>query len=353
MESSNESQLSAFCQSLPKIDLHRHLEGSLRFDTVRQLARAQEMGLPATAQLRPMVEVHENQPFTFENFLSKFSTLRLFYRSPEIISRITQEAISDAATDNVKYLELRFTPAALSQAQGYSLAQVMDWVIQGAQQAERDLGIITRLIVSINRHENPALAAQVSILASERQAEGIVGLDLAGNEADFSASPFIKIFQKAKNNGLHITVHAGEWYSADNIIQAIEKFGAERIGHGIRVLDSPLALDLARRQSVAFEVCLTSNQHSGAVISLAEHPFLRMLDQGLNVTLNTDDPSISQINLSGEYELALGALGMPYSGLRQCVLNSAKAAFINEDEKQKLTQSIEEWLPHRPNSPLA
>jgi adenosine deaminase len=345
MQASNSSHLPEFCQTLPKIDLHRHLEGSLRFDTVRQLARTQEMGLPPTAQLRPLVEVHENQPFTFENFLSKFSTLRLFYRSPEIISRITQEAISDAAADNIKYLELRFTPAALSQAQGYSLAQVMDWVIKGAHQAERELGIITRLIVSINRHENPALAAQVSVLASERQKDGIVGLDLAGNEADFSAAPFIKIFHKAKESGLHITVHAGEWNSADNIIQAIEEFGAERIGHGIRVLDSSCAVDLARQNGVAFEVCLTSNQHSGAVTSIEEHPFMRMLDQGLIVTLNTDDPSISQINLSGEYELALGFLGMPYHKLRECILNSAYAAFLSIDEKLKFIQSLEEQLP--------
>lgn len=345
MESINLSKLPAFCQALPKIDLHRHLEGSLRFDTVRQLARAQEMGLPPTGQLRPMVEVHENQPYTFENFLSKFSTLRLFYRSPEIISRITHEAISDAAADNIHYLELRFTPAALSQAQGYSLAQVMDWVIKGAQQAEHELGITTRLIASINRHENPALAAQVMVLASERQKDGIVGLDLAGNEADFSSAPFVKIFENAKKNGLHITIHAGEWYSADNIVQAIETFGAERIGHGIRVLDSPLAVALARRQGVAFEVCLTSNQHSGAVKSLAEHPFMRMLDEGLNVTLNTDDPGISQINLSGEYELAIDALGLPYSRLRQCILSSARAAFICDNDKQKLVQSLEESLP--------
>jgi len=345
MEPTNSSTLPDFCHALPKIDLHRHLEGSIRFDTVRQLARAQEMGLPATAQLRPMVEVHENQPYTFENFLSKFATLRLFYRSQEIIGRITHEAISDAAADNVEYLELRFTPAALSHTQGHPLAEVMDWVIQGAQQAEREFGVTIRLIASINRHENPDIAEQVMILASERQKDGIVGLDLAGNEADFSASPFIKIFENAKKNGLHITIHAGEWYSADNIIQAIEIFGAERIGHGIRVLDSPLAVALARYQKVTFEVCLTSNQHSGAVPSIDQHPFIRMLDEGLNVTLNTDDPAISKINLSDEYELAMGVMGLPYSRLRQCIINSAQAAFIGAEEKQNLIQSFEMKLP--------
>lgn len=345
MESTNSSSSHTFYETLPKIDLHRHLEGSIRFETVRQLARALEMGLPATAQLRPMVEVHENQPYTFENFLSKFSILRLFYRSQEIIGRITHEAISDAVEDNIKYLELRFTPAALSQSQGHSLIEVMDWVIQSAQQAEREFGITIRLIASINRHEDPNIAEQVMILASERQRDGIVGLDLAGNEADFSATPFIKIFENAKKNGLHITIHAGEWFSANNIIQAIEAFGAERIGHGIRVLDSPLAVALARYQKVAFEVCLTSNQHSGAVPSLDQHPFRRMIDEGLIVTLNTDDPAISKINLSGEYETAVDVLGLPYSALRQCILNSAHVAFIDFQNRQKIIHSIEESLP--------
>jgi len=339
------TNLPEFCVSLPKIDLHRHLEGSLRFDTVHQLARAQELGLPPTGQLRTLVEVQDNQPYTFENFLSKFSTLRLFYRSPEIISRITFEAIADAAADNIQYLELRFTPVALSQSQGYSLAQVMDWVIEGAKQGERELGVITRLIVSINRHEKPALAAQVSILATERQNEGIVGLDLAGNEADFSALPFIKIFQNAQKKGMHITVHAGEWNSAENIIQAIELFGANRIGHGIRVLDSPEAIALARQNGVSFEVCLTSNQHSGAVTSLYNHPLQKMLDEGLTVTLNTDDPGISQINLSNEYVLALTELGMAYPVLRQCIMNSAHASFLGVDEKQKLVETMENKLP--------
>ncbi len=125
---------SEFYRSLPKVDLHRHLEGSLRFSTLRELARSQALDLPPTAELRSMVQIQAGEPLTFENFLSKFATLRLFYRSPEIITRITREAIADAAADNVLYLELRFTPVALSKAQGFSLAQVMDWVIDGTHQ---------------------------------------------------------------------------------------------------------------------------------------------------------------------------------------------------------------------------
>ena len=206
-----------FYQQLPKVDLHRHLEGSLRFETIRELARSHGLDLPPTGQLRQLVQVQENEPLTFQNFLSKFATLRLFYRSPEIISRITREAISDAAADNIRYLELRFTPVALSKAQGFSLSEVMDWVAAAARQAENDFGVITRLVASVNRHENPSLAAQVANLAVERIENGIVGIDLAGNEVEFAAKPFANIFQAARQNGLHIAVHAGEWAGSENM----------------------------------------------------------------------------------------------------------------------------------------
>jgi adenosine deaminase len=334
-----------FYQSLPKVELHRHLEGSLRFETVRELARSHGLDLPPTAQLRTMVQVHENEPLTFENFLSKFSTLRLFYRSPEIIARITREAIEDAALDNVRYLELRFTPVALSKSQGFSLAQVMDWVIEGTHQAQREFGITTRLIASVNRHESVALAAQVSYLAAERMDAGIVGLDLAGDEAGFSAEPFAPVFRAAKQKGLHLTIHAGEWNSADNVAQAIELLEAERIGHGIRVLESPAAVRLARKMQTAFEVCVTSNYQSGVVPGIKAHPLSQMISEGLNVTINTDDPSISQIKLSDEYRLSCEVLDVSLTQLKQRVLAAAQASFLPPGERQILMRIIEKEFP--------
>ncbi len=329
-----------FYKSLPKVDLHRHLEGSLRFETVRELARAQGMELPPTAQLRSMVQVQENEPLTFENFLSKFTTLRLFYRSQEIISRITREAIADAAADNIRYLELRFTPVALSRAQGFPLARVMDWVIEGAHQAQKDTGVTTRLIASINRHESQALAAQVCLLAVERLQAGIVGLDLAGNEAGFPAEPFVEIFRFARQRGLHITIHAGEWGAGENVAQAIAMLSAERIGHGIRVIEAPEALALAREQRTVFEVCLTSNYQSGCVSNIKAHPVSRMLAEDLVVTLNSDDPSISQITLSDEYRLACEVLGFSLRALGERILAAAQASFLSEHEKLELVEKL-------------
>jgi len=342
----NSASISArpieFYKSLPKVELHRHLEGSLRFETVRELARSQGMNLPGTSQLRGMVQVQDSEPMTFENFLSKFSTLRLFYRSEEIIKRVTQEAIADAAADNVRYLELRFTPVALSKAQGFPLGQVMDWVIEGAHQAEKTYGVTTRLIASVNRHEGTTIAAQVSYLALERINDGIVGLDLAGYEPGFPAEPYGLIFASAKEKGLHITVHAAEWDSGDNIIVALEKLGAERIGHGIRILDTPEAVEMARQRNTAFEVCVTSNYQSGAVVQLKDHPIKKMIEQRLNVTINTDDPSISQITLSDEYRLLCETFGFPLDVLRDRVLSAARAAFLPGYEREKLLLDLGE-----------
>jgi adenosine deaminase len=339
-----------FYQVFPKVDLHRHLEGSLRLYTLREVGLNHGLELPNTNRLRELVQVNKDEAFTFENFLSKFQTLRLFYRSPDIISRLTREAVADAAADNVRYLELRFTPAALGRAEQFPLGEVMDWVIDGACKAEADFGVKTRLIASVNRHESPELAEQVARLAAERCAKGIVGVDLAGDEAHFSGLLFSGVFKEARQAGLHITVHAGEWGGAENVSEAITQLGAERIGHGVRVLEDPSVTALARERRITFEVCITSNYQSGVVPALTVHPLPRMISLGLNATINTDDPSISQIKLSDEYRLACEDLGLSVKTLQERVLAAAQAAFLPEEERQRLVESLTEEL-HRPDQP--
>ena len=222
--------------SLPKVELHRHLEGSLRLSTLLDIASQYQIALPHGADLRPLVQVAPSDPRTSKNFLSKFEVLRKFYRSPEIIRRITAEAIADAAADNIQYLELRFTPAALSRAAGFQPGQVMDWVIEGVEEAQKKYAVITRLLVSINRHESLNLAGLIAQEAADRMHSGIVGLDLAGDEANFPAAPFKPVFQEARQSGLLITIHAGEWGPAENVAEAIDLFKTDRIAHGVRVV---------------------------------------------------------------------------------------------------------------------
>jgi adenosine deaminase len=301
------------------------------------------MNIANTGLLRPLVQVNASEPYTFQNFLSKFETLRLFYRSPEIIGRITREAISDAANDNIRYLELRFTPAALSKAQGFPLPEVMDWVMDGVSQAQPGGTILTRLIVSINRHEPPELAEQVVRLAVDRMSRGIVGVDVAGNEADHSdLSAFEGILAEARQAGLGLSIHGGEWGGAGNVAEAITRYHADRIGHGVRVMEDPKVVALARQAGIPFEVCITSNYQSGVVPVLAEHPLPRMIAAGLNVLISTDDPSISQITLSQEHQIACEELGLSLAVIKERLLAAARAAFLPEPERIALAQHMAE-----------
>ena len=333
-------EVADFYTNLPKVELHRHLEGSLRVKTMMEIVRAHEMDVKNTGYLRPLVQVDHEDAYTFENFLAKFGTLRLFYKSPDIIKRITWEAVEDAALDNIRYLELRFTPVALSRAEGFPMTQVVDWVIESVQEASAHFDILVRLLVSINRHESVAQAQKVIEIALDKKDKGIVGVDLAGNEADYSGEPFQELFKIVRQSGLRVTIHAGEWGGAENVKQAIEVLGAERIGHGIRVLEDPYTVALAKERGTLFEVCVTSNHHSGVVENLTDHPIKQMIQEGLNVTINTDDPSISRINLSSEYQTVNQVLGLPMRVVGDRVKAAAQGAFLPNDIRHKLSAFV-------------
>jgi len=327
------------------VELHRHLEGSLRLDTMLEIAKQHGIVVPEDVlRLSTLVQVQEEEKFTFQNFLSKFNTLRQFYRSPDAIHRITREAVEDAARDNVKYLELRFTPVALSRAERFPLHDVINWVVESSKEASSKFNINVKLIASVNRHESAEIAEQVAWLAADHMGNGIVGLDLAGNEAEFPSKPFYGIFKEAKQAGLHVTIHAGEWGPARHVKEAIEELGAERIGHGVRVLEDENITAMARERQTAFEVCITSNYQSGVVESLESHPILSMFEKGINVTVNTDDPSISRITLSHEYYNACDTLQMPQFTLKERIIAAAQAGFLPDNEKEKLVSQLKQDL---------
>jgi adenosine deaminase len=332
-------------RSFPKVELHRHLEGSLRLATMLDVARKHGMTLPANVvRLSRLVQIQDEEPFTFENFLGKFNNLRMFYRSPEVIDRITREAIEDAAKDNVRYMELRFTPVALSRAERFPINDVMDWVCASAKEGAKKYGVTVRLIASVNRHESVELAEQVIWQAISQKDKGIVGVDLAGNESQFPARPFLPLFNESRQAGLKLTMHAGEWGGAANVREALEMFEVDRIGHGVQVLDDAFTTALARDHKTTFEVCVTSNYQTGVVKSLPAHPAARMIAAGLDVTFNTDDPSISQISLGNEYRVVVEDLKIGKDVLKERILAAAQAAFLPENEKKKLVDSLKKEL---------
>lgn len=338
--------MTATFRALPKIELHRHLEGSLRLSTMCEIAHDYDLDLPhdAPEAFSRLVQVNPGEAHTFSNFLSKFSTLRQLYRSPEVIQRITREAIEDAAADNVRYMELRFTPVALTRVQGCPLRDAIEWVSEAAAQAAEEHDIDVRLIVSANRHESVALAEEAFQHAVDFQDHGVVGVDLAGDEIHFPGEDFAPVFAAAAQAGLHITIHAGESGPADRLQLAIETLGAERIGHGVRVMEDTALVDQCREREIVFEVCPTSNLHTGVVPALRTHPLKAMRAAGLRVTLNTDDPSISQIDLSNEYQVATDILDIDGVALHEMTLLAAEAAFLPRAEKLTLIQQIKDTI---------
>jgi adenosine deaminase len=185
------------------------------------------------------------------------------------------------------------------------------------------------------------LAEQVAWLAAARIGRGMVGLDLAGTEAEFSAVPFLGVFKEARQAGLKLTVHAGENAGAANVREALETLDAERIGQGLRVLEDPRTVALARERGTAFEVCITSNYKTGLVPSLQEHPVMKMMQAGLNVTLGSDDPAILQISLAKEYQLACESLGIELKTLKERILAAAQASFLTKAERVTLLEQLQ------------
>jgi adenosine deaminase len=336
-----------FFARLPKVDLHRHLEGSIRLSTLLDLAKTHAIQLPAGTPLETLVQVQPGDPRTPHNFLSKFVALRPFYRSLEVIERIASEAVEDAAADGVKHLELRFTPTTLARTGNFPLEAVIDRIISSARGAAARCGTQLCLIASVNRHDSPALGEQVVHLSLERRAAGIAALDLAGDEVNFAARPFFAALKTAAAGGLAVTVHAGEWGGPENVREALQELNASRIGHGVRVLEDPQVVSLAQELGTVFEVCITSNYQTGVVRAINQHPIRQMIASGLNVTINSDDPGISHICLSDEYRLACNRLGLALIQLYECILAAARASFLAEDIRHRLVNELEEEFHQR------
>jgi adenosine deaminase len=329
----------------PKIDLHRHLEGSLRLSTLAEIAREHGVDLPSwdIEKLRPYVQVVDDPP-GFHSFLSKFRLLRRFYSTYEAVMRVAYEAVADAASDNIKYLELRFNPVALSKVQGFDIADVAEWVIAGTELAQHDYDIQVRLIAQIGRDESLEVAWQVAQLAAAFQARNFVAIDLAGDEINYPAERFAPVFQWAKGQGLHITIHAAEAGQASNVREAIQLLGADRIGHGVRAMEDPAVVDALIKTQVPLEMCPTSNLHTGVISNLARHPLPTYQQLGIRVTINTDDPSISNTTLTDEYLVAVRGIGIPPHAIQHMILTAAQVAFLPAGERETLVERFRQAL---------
>lgn len=327
----------------PKIDLHRHLEGAMRINTIRDLAVAAKLHLPYedTDAFSALFMVTPDDERSLTKFISKFTWLRKLISDREVLARITFEAIEDAALDNVKYLELRFNYYALIN-RGLQARDIMQGLSEGISYARHKYDIDVGLICGIGRDLPVECAHQTVEFAVNNLGNGIVAVDLMNDER-FPPEPFEHAFKKALAAGLFATAHAGEAAGPENIIQSINLLGATRIGHGTHIFWDDEAAKLALERNVMIECCLTSNVQTGAVDNLRNHPFSELLNLKIPVSLNTDDPGVSAINLSHEYWVARDHLDVSENNLKNVLLNSVQHIFRPEC-MERLHEKLEAYF---------
>jgi len=321
---------------LPLIDLHRHLEGNIRLDTILDLGRQFNVPLPAQTvdELRPFACVSGQQPGVLA-FLEKFNLPMSVLGSEDACRRIALEAVQDAAAEGLDYLEMRFSPLFMAEVHQLDPVGVVAAVLDGIQTAATESGLLVKPLGIISRTYGPELAWR-ELDALSTHADEIAGLDLAGDEANFPAALFMPHFEKAMELGWQITVHAGESDGPQSIWNAIQILGAHRIGHGLAATQDPALMDYLFERQIGIECNLTSNVQTSSVKDYTHHPLRVFLENGLLASINSDDPGISGIDLPYEYNVAAPLAGLSEKQIRQAQLNALESAFLKPKEKAAL-----------------
>lgn len=333
----------------PLVELHRHLDGNVRLETVLDLGRRHGVELPADdlEGLRPYVQVTEPVSDLLA-FLARFEWTRRVFVDYRAVRRIARENVEDLAAEGIDYAELRFSPYFMAEPHGLDPGAVVAAVCDGVEEAvaaeaaerapDRTPGLPprARLIGIISRTYGPEVGWIELEAALAHRGRGMVALDLAGDELNQPGERFVDHFRRAREEGLRTIAHAGEAAGPESVRQAVLGLGAERIGHGVRAIEDPATLDLLAEREIPLELCPTSNLQTSTVASWQDHPLPRFLERGLRVTLNTDDPSISGIDLAHEYRAAQEHLGLTPADCRTFQENALEAAFLTDQERQAL-----------------
>lgn len=325
--------------SLPLVDLHRHLDGNIAPNTVWQLGQKHGIALPGTSleEFIPHAQI-QDQSSDLLGFLTKLDYGVSVLADYDAVYQVASENVEDAFNQGLNYAELRFSPYYMAKAHNLNMTEVVNVVIDAVNTNAKKFGIQINLIGILSRTFGADIC-KLELDAILAHKDNICALDLAGDEINFPAELFINHFNLAHEAGLNITVHAGEAAGPESIWQAIESLHATRIGHGVAAASDPKLMDYMAKNDIAIESCPTSNYQTATVNDLTQHPMKTFLDNDIIVSLNTDDPAVSNITIKHEYQIAKTVLGLSDSELRQVQKNGVKAAFLSEKEKQNLIQS--------------
>lgn len=324
----------------PLVELHRHLDGSIRLETILELADQHGISLPAhdVTGLAPYIHIDKSAPGLLA-FLKRFEHMTAVLVDADACRRVAYENVEDARAEGIDYIELRYSPWFMSESHGMHPAEVMEACADGIRAAERDTGVRANIIGILSRtYGTEACMQELDAILAHR--DHIVAVDLAGDEFNYPPQLFQKHFERVRDAGLHVTIHAGEADGPESVWSAIQLLGAERIGHGFRAIEDPVLVDYLAEQGIGLECCPTSNLHTSTVKNYASHPIRQLADRGVKFCLNTDDPGISAIDISHEYDTAAPAVGLTREQVHQSQLDGLDMAFLSDEEKAGLQLKI-------------
>jgi adenosine deaminase len=339
-----------YLQALPKIDLHHHFDGA--FELTHLYAEARRRNLPqgklSEAEFYARCQVSP-QCRTLTEFLAVFEFFYEIAQDADFLYEEARRLPARMAAQGVIYLETRFGPHLLTGS-GLTAERVTEAVVSGLEKARQEEGNLppVKLILCAMRNAPVDQVAELLTLYERFHARGVCGLDLAGDESRYACREYAPIFARAREMGIPVTIHAGEAAGQESILDALDLFAARRIGHGIRAVESPELVERLAREKITLEVCLTSNLQTGNALSYAEHPFVRLRAAGVPVTINTDDPSVSGIDLAHEWRQAIHSYSLTPLEQRQLLINSANGAFCTTAEREMLKSRITDFFAGLP-----
>ncbi|MDG2331348.1 MAG: adenosine deaminase [Flavobacteriales bacterium] len=327
-------------RSLPKAELHCHLDGSLRVATILELAKVQNIELPydTEGELTDFLQVDDHCE-SLEDYLKAFPIINQVLQTEQALEQVTFELAEDATSENIRLLEIRFSPV-LHTYGGLSLETVLSAVLKGKEQAEKTFNIQIGIIISSIRSISPEVSLELAQLTVNYKDKGVVGFDLAGAEENFPAKDHKEAFFHIINNNINTTVHAGEAYGAESIHQAIHYTRANRIGHGTRLREDMDLFRYVLDHRIPLEMCVTCNVQTQCVNGYDDHPIKDYLDAGIRVTVNTDNRLISNTSLTNEYIKIVKHYNLSISELKKLILNGFTAGFLPYEERKELVEEI-------------
>lgn len=323
-----------------------HLDGSLRPETLFELARERGVSLPANdvAALADFMVVSDAT--SLEEYLERFDVTLSVLQDAEALERGAYELALDHAAENVRYVEIRFCPL-LNTDGGLSVDEVLDAALSGLRRAEAEAGVIARVVVCALRTLEASASLEMAELAAAYLRRGVCGFDIAGAESGFPVADHVEAFRRAARASVPITIHAGEGYGPESIRQALELGHARRIGHGTRLREDRELLEEVRRRQILLEICLTSNVQTGVVKSVADHPARGYFRAGVPVSLCTDNRLMSGVSLTDEFGKAASHLGMTWPELCSVARTGFEHSFVSSDIKQSLLRHFDEAVEPR------